>query len=183
MLNLTLKQSELRIGDRLTGYVQWTGNQPAKEIKLMIQWRTEGRGSIDEAKLHEMILPPEGGRFSYQIPITASYSYDGQLIRIIWEVKLESWHQMMSSLSKKPIDGSTYHQLTNIKTHPQKPTHKALNHNPRRITVKHRDCIAWRSPWLVSLKFLVVWRLRRSIGQLEAMLVMLWSELLLSPLL
>jgi hypothetical protein len=87
MLNLTLQQSELRIGDHLTGYVQWTGNQPAKEIKLIIQWRTEGRGSIDEAKLHAMILPPEGGHFSFQIPSTAPYSYDGQLIRIIWEVK------------------------------------------------------------------------------------------------
>jgi hypothetical protein len=87
MISLTLQQTELSSGDRLSGRVLWKGDQLPKEVQLVVQWRTEGRGSIDQTKVHKIILPPEGGNFSYQIPPTGPYSYDGQLIRIIWEAQ------------------------------------------------------------------------------------------------
>ncbi|NJM48868.1 MAG: hypothetical protein HC860_24100 [Alkalinema sp. RU_4_3] len=84
MLNLTLLQNELIIGDRLTGRVIWTGNNQPKEIKLTIGWRTEGRGTVEAEKVS--CTPDDAGHFNYQIPLKAPSSYDGHILRIIWEV-------------------------------------------------------------------------------------------------
>lgn len=87
MFSLVLQQAELRRGDRISGRVLWSGSASPKAIEVRIQWRTEGRGNIEGTWLPEIILPASRGAFSSQIPLTAPYSYDGHLIRIVWEVK------------------------------------------------------------------------------------------------
>ncbi|MGV0024612.1 hypothetical protein [Phormidesmis priestleyi] len=99
MLSLRLQQTELTAGEWLSGTVSWMGQKSPQEIHLTIAWRTEGRGTVDTAKLHEMSLA-SGDNFRYRILPTGPYSYDGQLIRVIWEVSAVA--QMGGFLSKSP---------------------------------------------------------------------------------
>ncbi len=100
MLNLRLQQTEWTAGEWLSGTVTWMGQKSPQEIQIAIAWRTEGRGTVDTAKLHEISFTPSGGNFRYQISPTGPYSYDGQLIRVIWEVSAVA--KMGGLLSKSP---------------------------------------------------------------------------------
>ena len=93
MIRIQLKQTQVSPGQMLRGDCYWQTNsdkdfQPAT---LKIGWRTEGRGNVDKdqfsqkIKLASLISVP----FDYEIPLNGPLSYDGQLIRIIWEVSVE----------------------------------------------------------------------------------------------
>jgi hypothetical protein len=87
VLNLHISQTSLYAGERLSGRITWVGKATRPQtLMLTIAWRTEGRGTVDVDTLHEASLPLEGGAFSYAIPPKGPYSYDGELIRVIWEV-------------------------------------------------------------------------------------------------
>jgi hypothetical protein len=93
MISIQLKQTQISPGQILRGDCYWQTNsdkefQPAT---LKIGWRTEGRGNVDKdqfsqkIKLASLVSVP----FEYEIPLNGPLSYDGQLIRIIWEVVVE----------------------------------------------------------------------------------------------
>jgi len=93
MISIELKQTQVSPGQILRGDCYWQTNsdkefQPAT---LKIGWRTEGRGNVDKdqfsqkIKLASLVSVP----FDYEIPLNGPLSYDGQLIRIIWEVAVE----------------------------------------------------------------------------------------------
>lgn len=89
MIYLQLNDHCVEVGTKLTGSCLWTpdateGNKP---LKLMIGWRTEGRGTVDQETLYETeVQPSVRSHFSCQIPVGGPVSYDGQLLRIIWEI-------------------------------------------------------------------------------------------------
>ncbi len=94
MISIELKQNQVSPGQILRGDCYWQTNsdkefQPAT---LKIGWRTEGRGSVDKdqfsqkIKLASLVSVP----FEYEIPLNGPLSYDGQLIRIIWEVVVQT---------------------------------------------------------------------------------------------
>ena len=93
MINIYLQKTELLPGDWLQGQCQWYPAQKerGKKAQLTIGWRTEGRGSVDKEVLFKIqaLAPEVSNPFRCQIPHNAPYSYDGELIRIIWEVRVE----------------------------------------------------------------------------------------------
>jgi len=94
MIRLQLKQTQVCPGQIVRGDCYWQTNsdkdfQPAT---LKVGWRTEGRGDTEKMELFSQqirlasLVPVP---FEYEIPLSAPLSYDGQLIRIIWEVSVE----------------------------------------------------------------------------------------------
>lgn len=93
MISIQLKQNQLSPGQMLRGDCHWQtrSDKDFCPATLTIGWRTEGRGNVDKdqfcqkIKLASLVSVP----FKYEIPLNAPLSYDGQLIRIIWEVVVE----------------------------------------------------------------------------------------------
>ena len=89
MINFYLYSDTLEVGSELKGSCIWTPDTQDKDkpLKLTIGWRTEGRGDVDKEILHETELKAsERTYFKCKIPIAGPISYDGQLLRIIWEI-------------------------------------------------------------------------------------------------
>lgn len=89
----------LPVGERVQGQVIWTperAKQP-RGIKIMLGWRTEGRGSTDRRVVSEVTMPvgqmsvglPVQLPFDLMLPPEGPVSYNGNLLRIIWEVRVE----------------------------------------------------------------------------------------------
>ncbi|MBT8207184.1 MAG: hypothetical protein KJO18_02825 [Acidimicrobiia bacterium] len=94
MITIQMTDSIVVLGQRLAGYVTWQvdGRQP-EAVEVSAQWRTEGRGNVDSGTVHEVRTELSDSEFSSQwltvdapIPLTAPITYDGKLIRIIWEL-------------------------------------------------------------------------------------------------
>ena len=92
MISIYLQENTVSPGQLLQGTCQWLpeANEVNKKAYLTIGWRTEGRGNVDREILYKKnILPQDLLPFQYQIPSKVPYSYDGELLRIIWEVTVE----------------------------------------------------------------------------------------------
>jgi len=92
MISIHLKKNVIIAGQFLQGTCRWLpeANEAHKKAYLKIGWRTEGRGNVDQENLYKKdILPQDLLPFQYQIPPKVPYSYDGELLRIIWEVTVE----------------------------------------------------------------------------------------------
>lgn len=92
MIQLSLNRTQLQLGEAVQGNASWTpesGENP-RNFYVKLQWRTEGRGTVNSAIVWEQKVPAMG--MPLQIPINASLpvdgpvTYNGNLIRIIWEV-------------------------------------------------------------------------------------------------
>ena len=92
MMRIALERSEYELGDIVRGSALWTpeaGESP-RAFYVRLGWRTEGRGSAHEATLWEQRVPPTG--MPMEIPFAVPFppdwppSYDGNLIRVIWEL-------------------------------------------------------------------------------------------------
>lgn len=93
-LQLQLEDHVAEPGGAFAGTVSYAASvRGARAIRLTLRFRTEGRGTDDEAVLteHELALDPSGGLtstgFVLPVPRIAPISYDGSLIRIIHEVE------------------------------------------------------------------------------------------------
>ena len=100
MIAVTLADSgPLPAGAQVAGQVIWTpeGEKQPRGIKVSLRWRTEGRGSTDMLTVAELESPvtvasagmPVQVPFSLNLPIDGPVSYNGNLIRIIWELCVE----------------------------------------------------------------------------------------------
>jgi hypothetical protein len=106
MINIYLRETEVSLGDFLEGRCQWFPDTEDRKKKAIVTvgWRTEGRGDVDHQFFTELSLNPEElTTFRCQIPINAPPSYDGELIRIIWEVKVEIKRRFQKSITESQI--------------------------------------------------------------------------------
>lgn len=108
MREIRLSQSGVRAGETISGDIIWTvPEELPKRAIASIGWRTEGRGDVNRATVQEISLDfskfARGGNatipFQFQIPFNGPVSYDGSLLRIIWEVNVEI--DLANVLSKK----------------------------------------------------------------------------------
>lgn len=89
MINFYLNSDSLEVGSELNGSCIWTPDTKKNEkpLYLEIGWRTEGKGNLDRETLFKTeVKASERTYFKSQIPIAGPVSYDGELIRIIWEI-------------------------------------------------------------------------------------------------
>lgn len=93
MIDFYLDSDSIEAGSELNGSCIWTPHtrKNEKPLNLEIGWRTEGKGISDEETLFKTeIRASERTYFKSQIPIAGPVSYDGHLIRIIWEIRVSS---------------------------------------------------------------------------------------------
>lgn len=99
MIELRLDQKTIAAGDSLSGRLVWRGRDTQEQPKkgtLTARWHTEGRGTRDRHVVQELSLAPEQLMaseslpldFSIQIPKAGPITYNGYLIRILWELKV-----------------------------------------------------------------------------------------------
>lgn len=95
MIRLQLKQTHVSLGQIVQGDCHWQtdSDKDFQLATLTIGWRTEGRGDTEKMELFSQsirlasLVPVP---FEYQLPLSAPLSYDGELIRIIWEVMVQT---------------------------------------------------------------------------------------------
>ncbi|WP_017325334.1 hypothetical protein [Synechococcus sp. PCC 7336] len=98
MIHIVLETDTFEVGGEIAGQVSVSldRNNPPKQIEIEALWRTEGRGTRDKRTIDSVSPPLEGatwaiGRqfpFRFPLPDDVPISYDGELIRVIWEVEV-----------------------------------------------------------------------------------------------
>jgi hypothetical protein len=95
MLQISLDNSIMELGQPITGQVSWqSGKSSSQPLKIKVGWRREGRGS----KQQQTVTTLELGQlfsgcavpFRCDLPYKAPISFDGKLFRVIWEVSAEA---------------------------------------------------------------------------------------------
>jgi hypothetical protein len=90
MIALSLDRWEVEAGTLLPVRVRWAPDTRKMLCPLVVKvgWRTEGRGDVERETVHEARRAIKGEEclISLPIPSEGPLSYDGKLIRIIWEV-------------------------------------------------------------------------------------------------
>ena len=94
MMRIHLSSEQFEVGSILKGQVTWTPEKESKPrgLRVAMAWRTEGRGNRKEATCgetertdmapgSEVTLP-----FEFHVPLEGPVSYDGKLMKIIWEI-------------------------------------------------------------------------------------------------
>lgn len=100
MITITLDQTTpIAVGGYVSGRAVWMPNagQKARAVKMAVRWRTEGRGTMNKGEVWTTNLPLTAGMplapvtipFNVTLPPDGPVSYNGNLIRIIWEVRME----------------------------------------------------------------------------------------------
>ena len=86
-------------GGRITGRVELPGLEGTdptveriREVRIMLRYRTEGRGDTDSWEGPAVSFPVgvDGALtadFTLDVPSDAPVSYDGNLLRLLWEVE------------------------------------------------------------------------------------------------
>ena len=92
-ISLFLNEEMVTAGDRLSGKLSYITQETPKQVKVELCWYTEGRGTRDRKVIDTCSLDPEQLTFGVPVPFTVQtphegpITYNGSLLRIIWEVK------------------------------------------------------------------------------------------------
>jgi hypothetical protein len=94
MITIELNQEIFIPGQMVRGECYWQAPEETRSqsAKLSIGWRTEGRGDVEHNWYTQNLelIPQMAVPFEWEIPLKAPPSYDGELIRILWEVTVVS---------------------------------------------------------------------------------------------
>jgi hypothetical protein len=99
---LALTNTSAELGGRFRGHLVRSGElddladtskSRVRGVRMRLQYRTEGRGTTDRSRVDEVTLAADDfGRvnsaFELVVPDDAPVSYDGLLIRVIWEIEV-----------------------------------------------------------------------------------------------
>ncbi len=99
MINVRLEKTEIIVGETLSGTLIWQtsdGSETPKNASVSIRWYTEGRGNTNHETVQELLLDPNQLisfqrsplPFSFQIPYDGPITYNGSLIRVIWQLEV-----------------------------------------------------------------------------------------------
>jgi hypothetical protein len=90
-LGIRDNQTAFRPGDVIEGAALWEMDAAPESAELRLVWSTRGKGTEDsEVIATESFAAPKAGdtrTFKLQLP-AAPYSFNGQLISLIWAVEL-----------------------------------------------------------------------------------------------
>lgn len=92
MINVELASMETTCGGEVLGTVLWHSDKQPVGLRVALRWFTEGRGDRNSADVVTYRWTWEQGipaplQFAFAVPFEGPCSYDGELLRIIWEVR------------------------------------------------------------------------------------------------
>ena len=95
MISIILDDAKVVAGDRISGHVTYVTTEQTlpKTAKVELVWRTEGRGTKEHEIVRSLTLSPtefstgSAIPFAFQTPYEGPITYNGSLLRIIWEIK------------------------------------------------------------------------------------------------
>ena len=88
---LQLNRTAAECGGAVTGDASWWGNGAYRPIEVVLRYRTEGRGDADAAVVSRWVVGNTDtgrGRFLLDVPSDGPVTYDGQLLRLLWQVSV-----------------------------------------------------------------------------------------------
>ena len=98
MIEIQLDQTSISVGDELSGSFIWqpTNNKNPRNAKISIRWYTEGRGSrdsqtVNQIKMDSITISSSQGEpipFGMEVPYQSPITYNGSLLRVIWELEV-----------------------------------------------------------------------------------------------
>lgn len=94
MITIALESERVEAGQSLQARIEWscTDGRPTR-LESTLYWFTEGRGDTDGRRIHTETLPIEEGQMTgwtqidVRVPEDGPISYDGTLLKILWEVR------------------------------------------------------------------------------------------------
>jgi len=99
MLKFRVDRSQLTLGETVRGQGTWTAEKDVspRSVTLRVGWRTAGRGTPQTGFFFEKRVEPGPVRagqtvdidFECRLPDQAPVSYEGKLIRVLWEVSIQ----------------------------------------------------------------------------------------------
>lgn len=90
-LQLRVDTPVVECGGVVRGGLSWSVDGSFRAVRIEVGYHTEGRGTADSkvVAVQEMPQEPQGALlFELPIPPEGPLTVDGQLIRLIWEVRL-----------------------------------------------------------------------------------------------
>jgi hypothetical protein len=99
MVEVNLERAAVRVGEKLEGHLIWYSlgqDVMPKMATVSLRWYTEGRGTRNHGNGAKCILESEQlissqdvpVEFSLEIPEAGPITYDGSLIRVMWELEV-----------------------------------------------------------------------------------------------
>ena len=93
MIRIELAQTEIRVGETLTGQVVWNaggGKQPRK-IVVAVHWIASGKGDRRKVEVMQMSDEDVASKSQIVVPLSVEIpfgplTYDGKVFKISWEV-------------------------------------------------------------------------------------------------
>ena len=86
MIRIALAEQKLRNGEHLKGNVAFEGSKTPRKLEVVCRWRIEGKGRSREEVVGNAESQGTVVSFDFEIPKEGPLTYDGKLLRIIWEV-------------------------------------------------------------------------------------------------
>ncbi len=101
MITISMEQDgPIAVGGGISGRAMWV---PERQVQVrglvaQVRWRTEGRGIVNNAVVWQQTTPvgmvvigsPVEIAFAATLPADGPVSYNGTLLRIIWEVEVHA---------------------------------------------------------------------------------------------
>jgi len=97
VIEISVVPEVVEAGEAAQARVRWTplgGGDPARSLLITVGWHTEGRGDRDALTIEECVIragsavagKPLQGACDFVVPANGPVSYDGRLLRVLWEV-------------------------------------------------------------------------------------------------
>lgn len=92
-MRIELDSPLVEVGESVAGTLHWGPDAGTGPVRVGVGYRTEGRGTPVRSLVAAVDLTPSPDRtaaFELEIPSGGPISFDGRLIRVVWQVEARS---------------------------------------------------------------------------------------------
>lgn len=93
MITVQTETPQVAVGQQVRATVSWQHDSTPADLRVELQWFTEGRGDRDAGTVDRVEYTAEQGpippivEVQFAVPASGPASYEGRMIRIRWQVK------------------------------------------------------------------------------------------------
>lgn len=111
MIAIEIDRQTVAVGDFVTGHVRWssTDDRRVRQIVVGLEWRTDGPGNCAHGVTRAMHFDPKPGDrtaffpFRLMVPHEGPVSFKGELITMLWHVRVRIDQFGIDELAEKPF--------------------------------------------------------------------------------